>query len=250
RHATPMPLAEVALARALTATPAVAAAAALAVTNGRVTAAADVGWPDLHGTVLLVGDEHAALVDLAAAATTPWRDLAGRPRARVECVDVPAEVVPAPPGFDARLTVLRVHAALGAVEGACRLTREHVTTRIQFGRPLSKLQAVAHRLAEMECARVLLEVAASAALDLSSARVAAAATLLDPVATTVARLAHQLHGAMGITEECPLHRYTTLLWSLRDETGPARHWALRLHELVGSDEDSVWTAVTTRPAGR
>jgi alkylation response protein AidB-like acyl-CoA dehydrogenase len=242
RHATPMPLAEVALARALTAAPAVAATADLVVKDGRVTATADVGWPGLHDKVLLVGKENAALVDLAT--TREWRDLAGRPQARVEYVDVPASVVPVPAGFDLRLTVLRIHAALGAVEGACRLTREHVTSRIQFGRPLVKLQAVAHRLAEMECARVLLEVAASAALGQDPARVAAAATLLDPVATTVARLAHQLHGAMGTTEESPLHRYTTLLWALRDETGPARRWASRLHETVGSSEDSVWTAVT------
>jgi alkylation response protein AidB-like acyl-CoA dehydrogenase len=137
-----------------------------------------------------------------------------------------------------------VHTALGAVEGACRLTREHVTTREQFGRPLSRLQAVAHRLAEMECARVLLEVAASAALGLEPARVAAAAALVDPIATTVARLAHQLHGAMGVTRESPLHRYTTLLWSLRDESGPVRRWARRLHV---SDPETLWTAVTTRP---
>jgi alkylation response protein AidB-like acyl-CoA dehydrogenase len=174
-----------------------------------------------------------------------WRGLAGQPRARVSCVDVPASFVPSGDAA-ARLTVLRVHAALGAVEGACRLTREHVTTRVQFGRPLARMQAVAHRLAEMECARVLLEVAASAALDLSPARVAAAAALLDPIATTVARSAHQLHGAMGITHESPLHRYTTLLWSLRDETGPARRWAGRLYDTVGADEDTLWTAVTTR----
>lgn len=109
-----------------------------------------------------------------------------------------------------------------------------------------RLQAVAHRLAEMDCERVLLEVAASAALGLAPARVAAAAALVDRVATTVARLAHQLHGAMGITRESPLHRYTTLLWALRDQLGPARRWALRVDELTRADP---WAAVTTRPEG-
>jgi alkylation response protein AidB-like acyl-CoA dehydrogenase len=121
---------------------------------------------------------------------------------------------------------------------------------VQFGRPLSRLQAVAHGLAEMECARVLLEVAASAALRLEPVRVAAAVALLDPIATTVTRLAHQLHGAMGVTRESPLHRYTTLLWSLRDESGPARRWGRRLYDAAGADPEARWTAVTTRPGDR
>lgn len=224
RHGHAIPLAETAVARMLTEIPAVAA-----------LGPADV-WAG-HGAAVLVG-ESAALYSTDGEA---GRGLAGQPRARLSGepaqLSVPEGLAPA-----ARLTVLRVHAALGAVEGACRLTREHVTTRIQFGRPLNRLQAVAHRLAEMECARVLLEVAASAALGLDPARVAAAATVLDPVATLVARFAHQLHGAMGITRESPLHRYTTLLWSLRDEVGPAREWAPRLCV----DEPTLWTAVTTR----
>jgi alkylation response protein AidB-like acyl-CoA dehydrogenase len=239
RHALPLQLAEVA-----TGFPAGGAAVAedLVVKDGRVTATADVVEPS--GTVLLLGRSTAARVDLAADGVTvrPWRDVAGRARFRVTCVDAVAEEVE---GDDAGLTVLRVHAALGAVEAVCRLTRDHVTTRVQFDRPLVRMQAVAHRLAEMECARVLLEVAASAALGRDPSRVAAAAALLEPVATAVARLAHQLHGAMGITHEHSLHRYTTLLWALRDETG--HRWATRLHDLVASDEETLWTAVTTRP---
>jgi alkylation response protein AidB-like acyl-CoA dehydrogenase len=253
RHACAVPLAEAALARSLCAAPAFAAVAQdFAVADGRVSATADVPETELPGRVLLLSDSRAACVATENISEERWRDLAGRPHLRVECREAPAEVLAVPPGFDpvARLTVLRLHAALGAVEGACRLTREHVTTREQFGRPLSRFQAVAHRLAEMDCARALFEVAVSAAVDLEPARVAAAATLADPVLTTVARLAHQLHGAMGITRESPLHRYTTLLWALRDEIGPARQWALRLHDLAGGDEETLWALVTTRPRGR
>jgi alkylation response protein AidB-like acyl-CoA dehydrogenase len=249
RHACPMPLAEVAIARSLSRRPAVAASAPdLVVANGRVTATADVSWPGTYDSVLLLGTDKAAVIDVPA--THSWRDLAGRPHAHVECADLPAEILPVAHDAAARLTVLRIHAALGAVAGACELTRAHVTTRVQFGRPLIRLQAVAHRLAEMECARIQLEVAASSALGLAPDRVAAAATLLDPIVTTVARLAHQLHGAMGITQESRLHRYTTLLWSLRDDIGPTRRWAQRLHDVVGSDTDTLWQAVTTRPVGR
>jgi alkylation response protein AidB-like acyl-CoA dehydrogenase len=247
RHAQALPLAEAATGRAGGADLA-AVADDLVVLDGRVTATADVAWHEPAGSLLLLGPGTAARIDLSAdgVTTRPWCDVAGRPRLRVEATGVAAAQVP---GSAAALTVLQVHAALGAVVGACRLTREYVTTRVQFGRPLVRMQAVAHRLAEMECARVLLEVAASAALGLEPARVAAAAALLDPVATEVARLAHQLHGAMGITHEHSLHRYTTLLWALRDEIGPARRWAARLHDLAGTEE-ALWTTVTTRPAGR
>jgi len=253
RHACAVPLAEAALARSLYAAPAFAAVVQdIAVQDGRVSATADVPETAFPGRVLLLGDSLAACVATDNMTEERWRDLAGRPHLHVECRGAPAEVLAVPPGFDpvARLTVLRLHAALGAVEGACRLTREHVTTREQFGRPLSRFQAVAHRLAEMDCARALFEVAVSAAVGLEPARVAAAATLAEPVLTVVARLAHQLHGAMGITRESPLHQYTTLLWSLRDEIGPARRWALRLHDLAGGDEETLWALVTTRPQGR
>ena len=253
RHACPVPLAEAALARSLCSAPAFAAVAEeFAVADGLVTATAAVPETELPGQVLLFAGSRAACVATAHMTAQRWHDLAGRPQLRIECHGAPAEVLAVPPGFDpvARLTVLRLHAALGAAEGACRLTREHVTVREQFGRPLSRFQAVAHRLAEMDCARAQFEVAVSAAVGLEPARVAAAAALADPVLTTVARLAHQLHGAMGITRESPLHRYTTLLWSLRDEIGPARHWALRLHELAGGDEETLWALVTTRPRGR
>jgi alkylation response protein AidB-like acyl-CoA dehydrogenase len=198
-------------------------------------AAVELGWTSV-GVDESAGGSGGTFADLAALVRAMGRHGHALPLAETALARMPD-------ASDERLTVLRVHAALGAVEGACRLTREHVTTRVQFGRPLNRLQAVAHKLAEMECARVLLEVAAQAALGLDPARVVAAAVVLDPVVTLVARLAHQLHGAMGITRESPLHHYTTLLWSLRDQVGPAREWAPRLC----GDEPTVWAAVTTRP---
>jgi len=53
-----------------------------------------------------------------------------------------------------------------------------------------------------------------------SAVVAAKAQASDS-AGTVAAIAHQLHGAIGTTEEHRLRLTTTRLWSWRDEDGTA-----------------------------
>ena len=107
---------------------------------------------------------------------------------------------------------------------ALDLTRAWVRQRLQFGRPLVALPAVAARLADMTV-QMRLGEAALIRVDLSDAderthRLAAARLVVGQCATVVARTAHQLHGAMGITAEYPLHGHTRAIWSRRDR---ARH---------------------------
>jgi acyl-CoA dehydrogenase len=72
------------------------------------------------------------------------------------------------------------------------------------------------------------------------ARITTAAT-----ATDLARLAHQLHGAMGITDEYPLHRYTRRLWAWRDSVAAERQWAEELGDrAAGMGEAGLWTRLT------
>ena len=58
---------------------------------------------------------------------------------------------------------------IGALDAARDLTVAHTSERVQFGRPLSKFQAVQHSLAEMageiERARAATELAIAAATD-------------------------------------------------------------------------------------
>ncbi|MFD9444484.1 acyl-CoA dehydrogenase family protein [Streptomyces sp. NPDC060006] len=75
--------------------------------------------------------------------------------------------------------------------------------------------------------------------------VAATRIVAARAATVAARLSHQLHGAMGITAEYPLHRHTTRLWAWRDEEGSEHEWSVRLGELACSDgEEAVWQLTT------
>ncbi|HSI19726.1 MAG TPA: hypothetical protein VK980_18305, partial [Sphingomonas sp.] len=58
-------------------------------------------------------------------------------------------------------------------------------------------------------------------------------------------IAHQLHGAIGFTEEHRLHWFTTALWSWRDEFGSAAWWTRRLGRAVlAQSSQAYWPFVT------
>jgi len=60
-------------------------------------------------------------------------------------------------------------------------------------------------------------------------------------------VAHQVHGAMGFTEEFGLHRFTRRLWSWRSEFGGDAHWAARLGQMaVEIGAEAFWIELTQR----
>ena len=149
-------------------------------------------------------------------------------------------------GARARLGRLRAAEIVGTAAGAYELTRDYVSGREQFGQQLVRIPAVAANLARMRTAIMQADAALwrGSASDLSAAAVAR--VLAGRAATEVARLAHQLHGAMGITIEYPLQRFTRRLWSDRDADQTEREWAAVLAEaaLTGG-ETSVWELLTS-----
>jgi acyl-CoA dehydrogenase len=165
------------------------------------------------------------------------------------------ELVGAPPAaaVRARLGLLWAAALTGAVRGAYNKTRDHVRSREQFGAPLIKIPAVASALANFKTQLLLAEAAVSRALDaLDSAdedadigSVASARIVAASAATEAARLAHQLHGAMGVTHEDGLHRLTTRLWAWQDAVTSERDWSILLGEAaIDGGEELVWSDLT------
>jgi alkylation response protein AidB-like acyl-CoA dehydrogenase len=213
--------------------------------------------------VLLAQDEAGADVALCVPATAAGVErragvnLAGEPRCTVVLSEVPvpqeAVLAAALPAAEIRGlgALLRAAQLVGALETAYEHTRRHVAVREQFGKPLIAFQAVAHGLAtiasELALARTALDAAVTA-WDATPGDLDAVATVrvvVGSAATEVARIAHQLHGAIGVTREHPLHLATRRLWSWRDEWGTERQWAGSLgRALVPQGSDGIWTWLT------
>lgn len=156
-----------------------------------------------------------------------------------------------------RQGVFWASALVGASEAAFALTQEHVGSRQQFGAPLVKLPAVQRSLALMRVeiiqAVAALEIGLGSmgsdtpdSVDVGLVRAAIARSTAASAATEVARLAHQLHGAIGVTAEYPLHRYTTRLWAWRDLVEPEREWVQHIGRATAAGGESVvWDRLTT-----
>jgi acyl-CoA dehydrogenase len=73
---------------------------------------------------------------------------------------------------------------------------------------------------------------------------AAAKVRAGAAVEVVARLARQVHGAIGFTQEYKLHHLTRRLWSWRGEAGTELHWSRVLGAALLNSGDTLWGALT------
>lgn len=272
RHAVSVPLLESAAAgliaarhghvlAALPATVAVPrAGATLRITeDGLVTGQVSrVPWGRAAAAIIVVAsgaDGRPVIAEIAGSADGvehhPGTNLAGEPRDTLHFAGVPARRI-GDVGVAAEVRVvpalLRSAMTLGALENVLELTAQHVAVREQFGRPLARLQDVASTLARMAEQVTLSRVAVLAATEAGPGRpdrAMIAAVVTARAATDVARCAHQLHGAIGVTREHPLQLGTRRLWSWRDEWGSEQEWAVAIGAQARSlAADPLWDWVT------
>jgi alkylation response protein AidB-like acyl-CoA dehydrogenase len=131
---------------------------------------------------------------------------------------------------------------VGLADRMLAMTASYATERHQFGRPIGSFQAVKHHLAN---ARVALEFARPAtyraAWSLATAQptlshdASMAKAMASDAADLAARVALQVHGAIGYTWECDLHFFLKRTWALSRAWGDAAtHRRLVLvHALAG-----------------
>lgn len=211
--------------------------------------------------VLASGSEGAivACIDPGQCKVSPGRNLADEPRDDVVLDDVAAaEGLAAPAAAGVNHTALALRGALtrsllmaGALERSLELAARYATERSQFGRKIGQFQAI-----QQELARFAGEVAAAVAAALSAAgafercedpllAVASAKIRTAQAAHEGALIAHQVHGAIGVTDEYALHHSTLRLWAWRDEFGNEAAWADKLgRAFVAAGADQLWPLLT------
>ena len=176
---------------------------------------------------LVVAAPGEGLASCKPVAISEGANLAGEPRDDVTLAGPPDRFVSLPPEVDgfALMALARAAQLRGAMEHVLAMSVGYAHDRVQFGRPLARFQAIQHHLAEIagEAAATGAAVDAAAEADTPFA-FAAAKARASRAAGTVARLAHQVHGAIGYTAEHDLHIWTKRLWAWRDECGNEAHW--------------------------
>jgi acyl-CoA dehydrogenase len=197
--------------------------------------------------VLAEGGLGAAAIPTSSLSLTRGETLAGEPldRLRLPSAHLPAQMSP----FDADLDQLIDTAAVmtaarmcGAMRAVARMTLDHAKQRAQFGRAIGAFQAVAHALVRQEAWVAQAEAALQSALrdgeeerparrgtgETASGRAEAARVSAGLAVPHVVRIAHQVLGAIGTTQEHDLHRYTLRLTDWASAWGSASWWSERL----------------------
>ena len=141
-------------------------------------------------------------------------------------------------------TLAAIGEAVGAMEAAVTLTKEHLNTRVQFGKPLAALQVLQHRLVDMfiaaEEARALGRWAAET-LDQgrdeeSDYALSLAKAYIGDAGRMVGEQAIQLHGAIAITDEFHIGHYLKRLTAIDKLFGDTDHHLMRLVKTAGREE--------------
>ena len=127
--------------------------------------------------------------------------------------------------------------AVGAMAEALRLTTDYLTSRKQFGVPLSTFQTLTQRAADMyvslELARSMSFYAAMSITDGTFDPVIAARAKLQITRSGrhIAQEAIQLHGGIGVTSEYPVGHYAARLTAIGQTLGSADD---QLRTLIGA----------------
>jgi acyl-CoA dehydrogenase len=211
--------------------------------------------------VAVLAGDHVLSLAPEAVSVEPGANLAGEPRDTllVDCIVDRAEQARVQPGTDEllrrRQVLVRIALMAGAAQRALSSTLRYVSEREQFGRPLSGFQAVQQQVAELAGETAAMRISVDAAIDLCGRHglehdragdvLAAAKVQAGRGAGRVARIAHQLHGAIGLTDEHSLGLATTRLWAWRDEAGSEAEWACELGaRVLDRGAEGLWCFIT------
>jgi acyl-CoA dehydrogenase len=191
--------------------------------------------------------------------TVHGENLAREPRDRIRIdASIPdSSVARFDQGADGVYTLgaaMRVLQMTGSLDSVLRLTVQYAQDRKQFGRAIGKFQAIQQSVAVMAANIAAARAAANSVVRIIAENgslygVAAAKLRTNEAVAIAAKTAHQVHGAMGFTQEYELHFLTKRLWSWRDEFGSEALWGRKLGRAVCErGPDQLWAFITSEMA--
>ena len=149
--------------------------------------------------------------------------------------------------------LLRSVQMVGAMQRSLALGLQYAQERFQFGRPISFFTPVQDMLVEAAAEVAAASSAASLAVSHWQSTPTADGVFVAAIAKSrcgeaagkVAALIHQVHGAMGFTQEHVLHQFTRRLWAWRDDFGTESYWNQQMGARVcASGGRHLWPALT------
>lgn len=211
-----------------------------------------VPWARHAEQVVVVTPEKLVVLPLEDAVITESTNIASEPRDTVDVKAAPTVEVALSAAQYKQLmkmvTASTIVKTSGAIEKAFDLTVRFSKEREQFGRPIHRFQLVQQHLALMAGEQAIINVAAEnilASLEtLESNDVGYARLRLEDANRVIAASAHQVHAAIGVTDEHSLNHYTRRIWSWRDELVKADYWKKELVQDVLTSSTDIWTALT------
>lgn len=159
-----------------------------------------------------------------------------------------------PLGLLPHLATMRSVQMAGLLDSMLALCVDYGNTRVQFGKPIGKFQAIQHAIAELAGHAAASQVAglyACGQIDAGNAEFGAAVakTRLGSAATRGSAIAHQVFGAIGVTDEHQLHYFTRRLWQWRAEAGSDHEWSAWLgRRALGAGGAALWPALAAHAA--
>lgn len=159
-------------------------------------------------------------------------------------------------GDQVRAIAATGYAALlaGVLERMLAMTLQYAGQRQQFGKPIGKFQAIQQQISAMAervvAARMAAEIGFNdAAFAGRMEALAVGKAITSEVVPLAASVSHAVHGAIGVTHEYALHRYTLAAHRWRMAAGAEAHWRRVLGARVLADDSLPRDFLRTHLAG-
>ena len=166
---------------------------------------------------------------------------------------VPADAPRIDAPIEARVLGASLHAAqlAGAMARVLDVTTRYANERTQFGRSISKFQAIQHQLSVMAehtfASRMAAQMGCHSISHLPNPDLAAVAKArTSEAALIVASIGHAVHGAMGFTGEYELHLFTRRLHEWRAAYGSESYWTERIGASLLAQRDTTVDFIRAR----